>query len=61
MDACASYNRYMDSHNGSKCYSITYHAVKPNPEGAGNCWLKAERDIRGRAKKVTDSAVVVEL
>lgn len=61
MDACASYNAYGDSHNGSKCYSITYDAVKPNPEGAGDCWLKAEKDIQGRAKIVTDSAVVVEL
>ena len=57
MDVCASYNSYDYMHNSSRCYSVTYDAVKTNT-GDGNCWLKARPNIIASARDVTDSAVL---
>lgn len=57
MDACASFNSYDYIHNASRCYSVTYDAVKQNT-GNGNCWLKSRPNITAIAKNATDSAVL---
>ena len=57
MDACASFNSYDYIHNASRCYSVTYDAVKKNT-GNGNCWLKARPNIIATTRNLTDSAVL---
>lgn len=57
MDACVSSNSYDYMHNGSRCYSVTYDAVKKDA-GNGNCWLKVRPNIVATARNLTDSAVL---
>lgn len=57
MDACASFNSYDYMHNATRCYSVTYDAVKKNT-GNGNCWLKARPNLTATMRNVTDSAVL---